>query len=130
MKKYLLKLSILVGILLISLLSRFLILDRARPVTLKSGGIPAAVEKALQNTSPDSYLAIQGKDYTIKHIQCFEGGQWAVASIKPVGTSSDSGMIVFEQRDGNYHAVLGPGSSFIGANLSSLPTDVAKYINP
>ena len=116
----------IIVIVVIVLIAKSIILGHMRVISLQSSTISGAIASSIQSSS--SYYPIENKDYAVGHIQYFDNKQWAVVSILPVGTSSDSATLVLKMSSGGYKTAFGPANSFQGANLSALPAEVAKYV--
>lgn len=125
MRKTIINLLVCAIILGGAFVARYLILDRAAVVSLPSDPLFTSISQSLRN---GSYLPIEGKDYKLNHVQYFDNNQWAVATIVPIGTASDSATIVLQKQNGSYEVVLGPANSFVGDDLNGLPADVRKSL--
>lgn len=107
-------------------LARYLILDKAKTVSFNNSPVQQALNNSFKLSA--GYLPIVGKDYSIAGVKYFDGGQWAVVSLKPIGTSADPGTVVLTKQAGGYRAVLGPSNFFQASDTASLPADVANYL--
>ena len=114
-------------LVLLSLGLRQLILGGARPVSLKQDSLTSAVENSFVVSGANSYLPIDGLDYSINGINYFNNG-WAVATLKPINNSSDPGRVVLRQVGGSYRALVGPSNFFDDKDYARLPADVVNFI--
>jgi hypothetical protein len=104
-----------------------LILGGARPISLKQDSLTSAVENSFVVSEANSYLPIDGLDYSISGINYFDNG-WAVAALKPINNLSDPGRVVLRQIGGSYRALIGPSNFFDDNDYAKLPVDVANFI--
>jgi hypothetical protein len=73
-------------------------------------------------------LLIPSQDFTLT-TKYFDNNTWVVVNINPVNQAFNASTAVMEQKDGIYQLELGPGSAFLPSQLTSIPADVAAYIN-
>ena len=99
---------------------------------IKLGAGPAlagSVSQSLYNGGHQGYVPIEGIDYTLQNTKYFDNGTWVITTVSPIKqTSFDTSLVVLNQGDGFYQAVLGPGSAFPSSALRSLPSDVGQYL--
>ena len=86
------------------------------------------IAQTLKDTSGNSNLPIEGKDFSIKKVKYFDSGSWMVVSINSVSNSANSGLIVFSKQASGYVTILGPGTGFSSSDLARVPNDVSKYL--
>jgi hypothetical protein len=122
------RMAVLIILIAAAIGGRYIILDRAKPVSLKKDSLASAVEVSLAPVNPNSYLPIEGKDYTIGNVNYFQNGQWAVVSLKPIGTSSDPAKLILTKKNGSYQKFIGPSNFFPSSELVSLPNDLVNFL--
>jgi hypothetical protein len=116
------------GLLLLAIFGcRQLVLGGAKPISLKSDSLTAAVENSFASSASNSYLPIDGQDYSISRINYFDDGLWAVAQLTPINNLTDPAKVVLK-KDGSYRSVMGPSNFFTDSDYAKLPTDVADFI--
>jgi hypothetical protein len=116
-------------LVLASLLARYLITGGATVVSLQTAPpLSGIVAQSLFSGTGRTSLPVPGKDFSLKNLHYFNGRQWAVASVVPIGNNFDPSVVVLERQSGVYRVVLGPGSSFEVTYLKSLPTNVGDYL--
>lgn len=125
MQKKLALVSIL--LLILALPARYLILSRAKPVSLKEDPLAYQIEKSLQ-TSDSSYRPLEGKDYTITAKKFFEDNTWVAVSIEPVSGNLNGESLVLKKMGQDYKVVYGPSNFFQEASFNSLPTNIKSYL--
>jgi hypothetical protein len=125
MSRYLSVFGVLIILLTGAFLIRSVILDSAAAVSLAQDPLAASVTASLKGSS---YTPILGKDYVIADTSYFEGQQWVVVSIEPVGTSSDAAKLVLKKDNTTYKNILGPSNFFQASDFSALPASVTNFL--
>lgn len=128
MRKQLTLLTICLILLGATLIARNLMFGGASYVSLTNDPIGIATSKALESSSKPNYIPVEGKDFTISHVQYFYNQTWAVVNTQSVGSSSDPGTLIMEKINSVYQKVLGPDNSFQGVDFGGIPDQVVNYI--
>lgn len=97
-------------------------------MTLKSAPALSSQISQAFTSGGDTTLPKIGKDYQQK-LRYFDGNDWIVASVTPVGNAITPGVLVLQKQHGLYTVVLGPGSAFPVTAVDAIPTDVAQYLD-
>jgi len=120
--------AVLAVILLLAIFGcRRLVLGGAKPISLKSDSLTAAIESSFASPASSSYMPIDGQDYSISQVSYFDDGSWAVAQLTPINNLSDPAKVVLK-KDGSYRTVMGPSNFFTDSDYAKLPADVTDFI--
>jgi len=128
MKRVIIYLVVWLSFIAIVISGRYVILGRAKIVSLKTDAISSAIEQSFKSSGQGSYAPIEGKDYRIAGVRYFDNNQWVVVAIAPLGTSADSAKTVLQQVGSGYKKVLGPTNFFQDSDLAPLPGDVSIFL--
>jgi len=127
-KSLLKRLGFLVGLLVVTVLARFIITGGYPTIKLSSASALAGpVSIGIGQGSSDT-LPVEGKDYRIKSAEFFDDKEWAVVRILPLKNKADPAILVLKKIDGVYQAVLGPSGQFSSGYFYVMPFDVSQYL--
>lgn len=117
----------IVAFVAVALVFRTILLGGGHLVHLGSAPPLAGQISQALGPDPNGSLRQDGSDYTLRP-KYFDKEGWAVVDILSKNKSFQGGFAVMKKTDGIYQVAYGPGTSIAFTQLSSMPFDVAVYI--
>lgn len=122
------RLFVLVGLIVISLIVKYVMLGGLSPTTLGyAQPLAGTLAPSIANKNINGGIPEAGEDFKITGAKYFDNQAWAVVGVTSIPDNNPSTLILKKQ-GGIFRVVLGPGTSFPASAELSMPNDVNAYL--